>query len=231
MTTPQPNAGYFDLAGVSKVQQNYLLDLSNSYPNVNNAATVASYVNELQNQMKGLSQSYVDANTSGAAVLDQQNKMIEIVDAEHQRLLQKKYLMDQAASQQDRIALLNNSYRLRYAQYTKIVIVIIIGLCIHIVLRLIGSYFTQVPTLPLVLLHIVNIVVCLIIVTYIYADAQMRDQIDFNQLNIPPPNTTGTPAVSSSPSTGNFWEILAFVMGNLVVDRILCGTKIQEHVM
>jgi len=199
-----PNRGYFDLAGVSNIQQNYLMDMTQSYPNVNNAATVASYVNNLQNKLQGLSQSYVQANTSGAAVLNQQNQMIGIINAEQERLNEKQYLMDQAKVQQDRIALLNNSYRLRYAQYTKMVIVLIIGLCIHIVLRLIGSYFTQVPSLFLVLLHIVNIVACLIIITYIYVDILSRDQINFNQLNLPPPTLSGV-TVASTPDSGSLW--------------------------
>ena len=40
------NDGNFDLSGVFQVQRNYLTDLSNSYPNVNNAPLVAKYVLE-----------------------------------------------------------------------------------------------------------------------------------------------------------------------------------------
>lgn len=211
MSTPSPanghgsNNGHFDLTGISNVQKNYLMDMTQSYPNVNNAATVALYVNNLQNKLQGLSQSYVDANTSGAAVLNQQNQVIDIINAEQQRLNEKQYLMNQTKVQQDRIALLNNSYRLRYAQYTKIVIVLIIGLCIHIVLRLIGSYFTQVPNGFLILLHVINILVCLIIISYIYVDILSRDQINFNQIDLPPPTLNGVGGPAAAPDSGSLF--------------------------
>jgi len=182
-----PNTGNFDLSAIFGVQKNYLLDLSNSYPNVNSAATVATYVNSLQNQMDKLSTSFAKANTSGEAVLDQQQEMIGIVNTEQERLLQKQQLIDDAQMQMERIALLNNSYRLRYTQYTKMIIVAVIGLCIHIVLRIVTGTFTQMPTAATLLLHVANIVICGIIIIYIYADIQSRDQINFNQLNLPPP--------------------------------------------
>jgi hypothetical protein len=43
------NNGTFDLSGVFQVQQNYLTDLSNSYPNVNNGPVIAKYMLDLQN--------------------------------------------------------------------------------------------------------------------------------------------------------------------------------------
>ena len=46
------NEGNFDLSGVFHVQQNYLTDLSNSYPDVNNAPLIAKYVLELQDKTK-----------------------------------------------------------------------------------------------------------------------------------------------------------------------------------
>ena len=52
------NNGSFDLSAIYGVQQNYLFDMSNSYPNVNNAGTVATYVNDLQNQIKKLTKDY-----------------------------------------------------------------------------------------------------------------------------------------------------------------------------
>ena len=48
----------FDLSGVFHVQQNYLTDLSNSYPNVNSAPLIARYVLDLQNKIDDVTQSY-----------------------------------------------------------------------------------------------------------------------------------------------------------------------------
>ena len=208
MSTPNGpiNNGYFDMGAIFKVQQNYLLDLSNSYPGVNNAPLVATYVHELQDQMRNVAKSYEQANTSSSAVLTQQQQMVNIINAEQQRLMEKKNQIDQASMQEQRIALLNNSYRLRYAQYTKIMIVFIIGLAIHIVLRLLSGFFEQIPTFITVLLHIANIVICGAIIIRLYADIQMRDQINFNQIVLPPPifdvSGAGTPA---SANFDNLW--------------------------
>ena len=211
------NNGYFDLSGVFKVQQNYILDLSNSYPNVNNAATIATYVNNLQNQMNNVSQSYDQANTSGSAVLTQQNQMIGIITAEQQRLLAKKQLIDQANSQEERIALLNNSYRLRYSQYTKMLIVVIISLFIYVGIQILVGFFAQVPTIAVIILHILNFAVCGIILIYMYADLKSRDQINYNQINLPPPpidacgNLITTPAAASD--FNNLWSGMGFCYG------------------
>jgi len=52
------NNGTFDLSGVFQVQQNYLTDLSNSYPNVNNGPVIAKYMLDLQNKVGDVTQSY-----------------------------------------------------------------------------------------------------------------------------------------------------------------------------
>ena len=209
MSTPNGpiNNGYFDMGAIFKVQQNYLLDLSNSYPGVNNAPLVATYVHELQDQMRNVAKSYEQANTSSSAVLTQQQEMVNIINAEQQRLLEKKNQIDQASMQEQRIALLNNSYRLRYAQYTKIMIVFIIGLAIHIVLRLLSGFFDQVPNFITVLLHIANIVICGAIIIRLYADIQMRDQINFNQIVLPPPvlDVSGGYGTPSPANFDNLW--------------------------
>ena len=209
MSTPNGpiNNGYFDMGAIFKVQQNYLLDLSNSYPGVNNAPLVSTYVHELQDQMRNVAKSYEQANTSSSAVLTQQQQMVNIINAEQTRLMEKKNQIDQASMQEQRIALLNNSYRLRYAQYTKIMIVFIIGLAIHIVLRLLSGFFDQMPNFITVLLHIANIVICGAIIIRLYADIQMRDQINFNQIVLPPPvldiSGSGTPAAAAN--FDNLW--------------------------
>ena len=84
------NEGKFDLSGVFQVQQNYLTDLSNSYPNVNNAPVIAKYVLDLQNKVQDVAKSYDEANTSSDNILTQQDDMIEIVKTEQDRLLEKK---------------------------------------------------------------------------------------------------------------------------------------------
>ena len=125
------NNGTFDLSGVFQVQQNYLTDLSNSYPNVNNGPVIAKYMLDLQNKVGDVTQSYKDANTSADNVLTEQNQMIDIVETEQKRLEKKKLLIDQAEMEEKRKVMLTNSNRLRNAEYTKIILVLIICVVIH----------------------------------------------------------------------------------------------------
>ena len=119
------NKGKFDLSGVFHVQDKYLTDLSNSYPNVNNAPLIANYVLDLQKKMKKTTDSYKKANTSADNVLTEQNKVIDIVEKEQERLEKKKMLIDQVDGEERRKALLTESNSLRKAAYTKILLVLI----------------------------------------------------------------------------------------------------------
>ena len=130
------NDGNFDLSGVFHVQKNYLTDLSDSYPDVNSAPLVASYVLNLQDKIKKNALSYNDANTSAENILTEQNKMIDIVETEKARLDKKKLLIDQAEMEERRKVLLTESNQLRKAAYTKVIMVFILCVFIHICLLL-----------------------------------------------------------------------------------------------
>ena len=210
------NKGHFDLSGVFHVQNKYLTDLSNSYPNVNNAPLVASYVLDLQNKVKENSNSYKKANTSASNVLTEQNKMIEIVNDEQERLEKKKILIDGAESEERRKALLTESNSLRKAAYTKIILSLIFCIVIHIVLFLFVRHFFEPPIEPgtnaiFVLLHIFNFAVWTLIAFYIYIDIQSRSHINFNKLELPPPKLLDT---GVSPGTADY--------NNLFKDLGLC---------
>lgn len=197
------NKGNFDLSGVFHVQQDYLTDLSNSYPDVNNAPLIANYVLDLQDKTKDINTSYQNADSSADAILTQQNNMIDIVSKEQTRLDEKKFLIDQAELGQQRKVLLTNSNRLRNAEYTKIILCAVAGLVMHVILRAIKNHFIEEPSSQnidslFIILHIVNILIWSIAMMYIYANIQSRSQINFNQLELPPPSMTGssTPAVA-----------------------------------
>jgi len=207
------NVGHFDISGVFNVEQNYLFDMSNSYPSVNNAATVATYVHNLQDHMKELNTRFGEANTSGQAVLEQQNEMIQIINAEQTRLNEKKGLLNEAEIQNERIALLNDTYRKEYGQYTKILIVVIIGLVVHIILRLLS---TLLPFGLLLVLHIINAVVCLIVILNIYAVLKSRSQINYDELVLPPPGGINGNNAGTDGSGNNPYNELCF-------DKSCCG--------
>jgi hypothetical protein len=210
------NDGNFDLSGVFHVQKNYLTDLSDSYPDVNSAPLVASYVLNLQDKIKKNALSYNDANTSAENILTEQNKMIDIVETEKARLDKKKLLIDQAEMEERRKVLLTESNQLRKAAYTKVIMVFILCVFIHICLLLITRHLFTPPleqgvNTLFVLLHIFNFALWTLVAFYIYINIQSRSQINFNKLELPPPHLLHT---SSSPANANY--------NNLFKDLGLC---------
>lgn len=210
------NNGNFDLSGVFHVQQNYLTDLSNSYPDVNSAPLVASYVLDLQEKIKKNNDVYKSANTSANNILNEQNKMIDIVESEKARLDKKKLLIDQAEMEERRKVLLTESNRLRKTAYTKIIMVFILCVFIHICLLLITRHLFTPPleqgvSTLFTLLHIFNFALWTLVAFYIYINIQSRSQINFNKLELPPPHLL---QISSSPAGSNY--------NNLFRDLGLC---------
>jgi len=224
-TENKTNQGKFDLSGVFDVQQDYITDLSGSYPNVNNAPLVAKQVLKLQDKIQDVTKSYKDANTSANNVLTEQNNMMDIVSDEQKRLNEKKFLIDQAEMEQRRKVTLTNSNRLRNAEYTKIILVFVFMVIVHIVLLLISkhAFDGEVPegvSSFLVLLHIINLSICLSIATYIYFNIQSRSQIHFDQLELPPPDLSG--AATSAPAISNYNNLFKDL--NVCTDANCCGT-------
>ncbi len=212
------NDGNFDLSGVFHVQKNYLTDLKDSYPDVNNAPKVVKYVLDLQNKTKDLDASFANANTSAKAVLTQQNEMIDIVNKEQGRLTIAKDLTDQSESSEERKILLTNSNRLLYEEYTKIILCVVAGLIINIALQFGAKLWYPVSGSAgtgYILLHILNIIVWMIIILKIYMKIQSRSQINFNEINLPPPEINSEHNIS--PASANY--------NNLFQDLGLCYSE------
>ena len=218
MSSDNENTGNFDLSSVFKVQSNYLSDISNNvYKNVSNASEVAQYVYDLQNKLQTTSQTYKDANTSSGAVLSEQEKVIDILNNEQERLDEKQQIIDNAVTLEERKDMFTNDQRLRYTDYTKMMIVIIICLCIHIGLRMLtGSYgetMGQGSQVGITLLHVVNIVGGGIFIIYLYLNMQSRSEINFNRLYIPPPNPDDFITIDQEPNYDNIFSSLGFCHG------------------
>ena len=212
------NDGNFDLSGVFHVQKNYLTDLKDSYPDVNNAPKVVKYVLDLQNKTKDLDASFENANTSANAVLTQQNEMIDIVNKEKDRLETTKDHIDQSESSEERKILLTNSNRLLYEEYTKIILCVVAGLIINIALQFGAKLWYPISGSTgtgYVLLHILNIIVWMVIILKIYMKIQSRSQINFNEINLPPPEINNEYNVS--PATADY--------NNLFKDLGLCYSE------
>ena len=214
-----PNNGNFELSAVFDVQSNYLSDISNNaLNNVTNSAQVAQYVYDLQNKLLETSQIYANANTSAGAVLSEQENVMSILSDEQTRLNEKQEIVDNALVLEERKDMFTNTQRLQYTAYTQMTIVVVIGLCIHIVLRLLSNNYSDTMSpgsnVMLTLLHLVNIISCAVIITYMYLNMRSRSELNYNRLNIPPPNPTNFIQPTQAPNFNNVLNSLGVCYGD-----------------
>lgn len=208
----------FQLSNVFEIQNNYLSNMDASkLIDANQSVEVAKYISDLQKKLQNTSETYEKANTSSNALLTEQEKVKSILENEQDRLDEKKEIIDNALFLEERKNLFTDTQRLEYSAWTKIMLVIVIMLCIHIGLRMIsGHYGENMPkagNVVLTLLQVINFAVCGLIIMYMYLNLQSRSEINYNRFNIPPPNpddfvtdTTSTPSSTLLQSLGICYE-------------------------
>jgi len=99
----------------------------------------------------------------------------------------KKQNIDNALESQHRTATLNESYRQRYIQYTKMVIVVVISLAIIIAVIFLGRFFTVIPSFIIDVLIFIVMLSATFICYFIYADIAIRDKMYFDEINLDNP--------------------------------------------
>jgi len=211
-----PNDLYYDSSAAVNLQNNYVNDLSSIYSkNTDNAADIAVQLNNLQSAISRLSSEYDKANSSSDSVLHHQQEMMNILQVEQQRLLAKKELFDQVEAENDRKVLLNTTYRKKYTQYTKITIVIIMVLVAIVIIRLMNKHLTVFPESLYMFLMIVVISIGIIYVLILYADLSARNNIDYDQIEIPPPKLDASGnLIVNSPAGRSIWSVFDTCKGS-----------------
>ena len=207
---------YYDLSGTVNLQNNYVNDLSSIYSkDTDNAADIAVQLDNLQSAITQLSSEYDKANSSSDSVLHHQQEMMNILQMEQQRLLAKKELFDQVEAENDRKVLLNTTYRKKYTQYTKITIVIIMVLVAIVIIRLMNKHLTIFPESLYMFLMIVVISIGIIYVLILYADLSARNNIDYDQIEIPPPKLDASGnLIVNSPAGPSIWSVFDTCKGS-----------------
>jgi hypothetical protein len=173
---------YLDLPSILSLQSNYLSNLKNQTAD----PTVKSQVTNLSNSLDGLNTAYTNANVNSDAVLSKQSDVNSMVVAEQNRLQQKKFLIDQALDGRKRLVTLNDSYRLKYTQYIKIILVLIVTLIVWIVLNKLAE-MGFLPDPFYTVLVVITIAVGGFVCYFIYLDILSRDNMNFNAINVPAP--------------------------------------------
>jgi uncharacterized membrane protein len=171
---------YVDLSGVLTVQKDYLANLKNQSQDPNSS----SIITNLQSNLSNMYNDFTKANVSTDGVITNQNQMLDIVNSEKKRLLDKKQSVDTALYSQKRAVELNESNRLKQNSYTNLLIVFIITLVLFIGITVLSNTLTFVPQTVFDLLSIIVISLGIYIGIVTYLDILSRNNMNFNELNL-----------------------------------------------
>jgi hypothetical protein len=135
------------------------------------------------NLYNGLNATTLNTND----VLIKQKDMIQIIDNENNRLQEKKQNVDNALEGQQRLITLNNSYRLRYADYIKILIIITISISIYVFVSLARKYIPFFPEVIYNITLILLIPITIIVLYYKYIELISHNKLYYDELEFTPP--------------------------------------------
>ena len=115
----------------------------------------------------------------------------DLYNAELIRLQQKQQNTDAILNSQDRLAMLNDSYRKRYAKYVQILIVLVSAVLVYLGVVLLQKQF---PAIPQVVVDIVTIVLVFLIIFYLFSvgtELYSRSLLNYDELDIPSYDASG----------------------------------------
>lgn len=167
-----------DFTSIFDIQRNYLANLNNI---TGNSYATLTYYQTLNSKLDDLYKSYSNNDAASSVAIDHQNEMKKIIEKENGRLNQKKVGIDNAYNTQKRLIELNESYRLKNAEYINILIVIIATILIYLALLLISR---NIPFIPIILINIlmgILFAVSIILIITLVLKINARDSMNFQK--------------------------------------------------
>lgn len=149
---------------------------------------VGTDVSNLQQSLNLQYDKLAGSNTQLGTVQFNQNEISKIVTDEKKRLDDKKVIIDQQLSSQERLLDLNDSYRKRQSEYIYIIFIIIIGLIIYLILVQIGKYFTIIPDFIIQLLIVLVASFVSIYIILLIMNINNRDRLNHDNILLSPPS-------------------------------------------
>lgn len=199
MATPMTSP-HFDLNNMLSLQQKYALDLSEIPIDSSTNTSSNNAISNLNQQLSGLYNNVSNSQAGSQAVIFKQKIVNDILETENSRLKAKKNNIDTAISGQKRMIELNNNYQKRYAAYTKMIIAIVIGIILYIFMDRLKILLPFIPSFIFYFLVIVILGMIGLYVILMYLDILNRDNMNFDEYMLPPPDLSGTPSATSSGS-------------------------------
>ena len=169
------------------INQNLLEDINSVNKLFNSNILQTASLNRFNNTVLATNNSLNNLDAVQKNGLSRQNDIKDIITNESDRLKSKKTTIDQAILSQNRIIYFNDNNRKIYAAYLRILIVLTITLAIIWVITVIKKYTEIIPDWLMEILIIIIVAIgCIIIYNY-YIDIRMRNQYNFDEINLDPP--------------------------------------------
>lgn len=122
------------------------------------------------------------------ATLTKQSQVNQLLNDEIERLEKKETQIEDAQAGQKRVLMLNESYRMRQAEYTKLIIASVFVFAIVILIKYTRAFFDVLPDAVYTLIHILMFSALIIYAMVIYINVSSREKTNFNRLDIPTPD-------------------------------------------
>ena len=107
------------------------------------------------------------------------------------RLEAKQQNTDSILSSQERLAMLNDSYRKRYAKYVQILMVLVSAVAFYLAISFLQKTF---PAIPQVVVDIITIVLMFAVILYLFSasfELNSRSLLNYDELDLPAYDASG----------------------------------------
>lgn len=133
----------------------------------------------------------------------------DVLNAEYARLKAKQTNVDAALANQKRALALSSSYSKKYAQYTKIVIAIVIGLAGYLALQSLESALPMIPGFVFDTLSIVLLAYVVYTVVTVTLEINTRSPTNYDELDLPPISPSATVTDTQNVSAEKAGDIIS----------------------
>jgi hypothetical protein len=148
----------------------------------------SSSTNDYIFNLNAIRDSVAQHDASLNATLTKQSQVDDLLTDEINRLNAKDNQIKEAQEGQKRVLMLNESYRMRQAEYTKLIIASVFVFAIVILIKYTRTFFDVLPDAVYTLIHIILFSALIIYAMLIYINVSSREKTNFNRLDIPTPD-------------------------------------------
>jgi len=135
------------------------------------------------------------------------------------RLQQKQKNAESILSSNQRIALLNDSYRKRYAKYVEILIVLVLTFIAYLGVSSLQTAFPVIPQIAVDAVTAILIAVVLIYLSFAFYELYSRSVLNYDELDLPAYDASGGIDANAIAKSG---QILPTNIGNTCVGQACC---------